>query len=269
MENIKINKKTNRITFASIIPAIDPPDLLNIQLESFEEFLQLKVDPLKRENKGLQSVFNANYPVLDNKEFYRLDFIAYYIERPRFSIAECEERGLTFSAPLKAKLRLSTKDEETEEYINTVEQEVYLGNLPFMTNRGTFIINGAERVVVSQLHRSPGVAFSQRIHPNGTPIYSARIIPFRGSWVEFATDINHIMYVYIDRRKKFPATTLLRALGYENNEDILNLFNMVEKIDVKDLDEKEHAGRLSADDIIDTTTGEIRSEEHTSELQSH
>lgn len=203
MDKYKVNKKNNRISFGSITPAIEQPNLLNIQVESFEDFLQLKTSKEEREDKGLQAVFNHNFPILDSKEFFRLDFIEYNIEKPRYSIPECEERGLTHNAPLKAKLRLSTRDDETEEYVNSVEQEVYLGNLPFMTDRGTFIINGAERVIVSQLHRSPGVAFSQTVHPNGTPIYSARIIPFRGSWVEFATDINHIMYVYIDRRKKF------------------------------------------------------------------
>lgn len=257
MEKQKINKSTGRITFASIPTALKVPDLLNIQLESFEEFLQAKVPPSQRENKGLQAVFNQNFPILDNKEFYRLDFIEYYIEKPRFSIAECEERGLTYSAPLKAKLRLSTKDEETGEYVNTVEQEVYLGNLPYMTERGTFIINGAERVIVSQLHRSPGVAFAQTFHANGTPIYSARIIPFRGSWVEFATDINNILYVYIDRRKKFPSTTLLRALGYETDEQILNLFDLIEEVPVKHLDSEKHTGRIAANDVIDTKTGEI------------
>ena len=257
MNNKKINKSTNRISFASITNAIKVPDLLNIQVESFEDFLQLKVKPSQREDKGLQSVFNANFPIHDNKEFYRLDFIEYSIEKSRFSIPECEERGLTYSAPLKAKLRLSTKDEETEEFVNSVEQEVYLGNLPFMTESGTFIINGAERVIVSQLHRSPGVAFAQTVHPNGTPIYSARIIPFRGSWVEFATDINHVMYVYIDRRKKFPATTLLRALGYITDEEILNLFSLVEKVAVKNITVEDFTGRVVADDVIDTTTGEI------------
>ncbi|MBU2491307.1 MAG: DNA-directed RNA polymerase subunit beta [Bacteroidetes bacterium] len=257
MDNRKINKKTNRITFASITPAIELPDLLNIQLESFEEFLQLKVAPSKRKPFGLQAVFLDNFPILDNKEYYRLDFLDYHVEKPRFSMAECEERGLTYSAPMKAKLRLSTKDDETGEYVNTVEQEVYLGNLPFMTNRGTFIINGAERVIVSQLHRSPGVAFAQTVHPNGTPIYSARIIPFRGSWVEFATDINHILYVYIDRRKKFPATTLLRALNYTTDEEILNLFKLIEEVKVKDLDVETHLGRIAADDVIDLATGEI------------
>ncbi|MFA5803826.1 MAG: DNA-directed RNA polymerase subunit beta [Melioribacteraceae bacterium] len=257
MEKQKINKSTGRITFAQISQTVKVPDLLNIQLDSFEEFIQLKVLPAQRENKGLQAVFNTNYPIFDNKEFYRLDFIEYYIEKPRFSMAECEERGLTYSAPLKAKLRLSTKDDETGEYVNSVEQEVYLGNLPYMTGRGTFIINGAERVIVSQLHRSPGVAFAQTVHPNGTPIYSARIIPFRGSWVEFATDINNILYVYIDRRKKFPSTTLLRALGYETDEQILNLFNLIEEVTVKHLSIDKHIGRIAANDVIDTATGEI------------
>ena len=268
MKEHKINKKTKRITFAEIQSAIKVPDLLNIQVESFEEFLQLKIHPSKREDKGLQAVFNSNFPILDNKEFYRLDFIEYAIEKPRFSIPECEERGLTFSAPLKAKLRLSTRDDETQEYVNTVEQEVYLGNLPFMTGSGTFMINGAERVIVSQLHRSPGVAFAQNVHPNGTPIYSARIIPFRGSWVEFATDINHILYIYIDRRKKFPSTTLLRALGYETDEAILRLFSLIEEVEVKKLNTDNHTGRIVAEDVIDLATGEIfaaRDEELTEE----
>lgn len=256
MENFKKNKKNNRITFSSIISAIDSPDLLNVQLESFEDFLQLEVEPDKRENKGLQSVFLSNFPIFDNKEFYRLDFISYSIEKSRYSIRECQERGLTYASPLKAKLRLSIKDDETEEYINSVEQDVYLGNLPFLTESGTFIINGAERVIVNQLHRSPGVAFSQSVHPNGTPIYSARIIPFRGSWVEFATDINHVMYVYIDRRKKFPATTLLRALGYTTDEEIFRLFNLISEVKIKELDAS-YIGRLSAEDLIDTQTGEI------------
>ncbi|MDP4173202.1 MAG: DNA-directed RNA polymerase subunit beta [Bacteroidota bacterium] len=246
-----------RISFARISSTTDVPDLLDIQIESFEEFLQSKIAPSKRENKGLQAVFLSNFPILDNKEFYRLDFIEYYIERPRYSIVECEERGLSFSLPLKAKLRLSTKDPETEEYVNSVEQEVYLGNLPYMTNKGTFIINGAERVVVTQLHRSPGVAFSQTVHPNGTPIYSARIIPFRGSWVEFATDINNILYVYIDRRKKFPATTLLRALDFTTDEQILDLFNLIETVDVKSLNSDATIGRVVAEDVFDMTTGEI------------
>jgi DNA-directed RNA polymerase subunit beta len=247
----------NRISFGKISSVIDPPDLLSIQNDSFEDFIQVRVLPANREFKGLQQVFLANFPIFDNKEIYRLDFLEYYIENPRYSVQECLERGLTFSAPLKGKLRLSTKDPETEEFVNSVEQEVYLGNLPFMTDKGTFIINGAERVVVSQLHRSPGVAFAQTIHPNGTPIYSARIIPLRGSWVEFATDINYIMYVYIDRRKKFPATTLLRALGYASDDEILNLFNLIEEINVKKAKLDDFVGRIVASDIFDMSTGEI------------
>ncbi len=252
-----MNNNNHRISFGKISSIIDPPDLLSVQTDSFEDFAQLKILPGKRENKGLQTVFTSNFPIFDNKENYRLDFIEYNIEKPRYSVMECLERGLTFSAPLKGKLRLSTKDPETEEFVNTVEQEVYLGNLPFMTEKGTFIINGAERVVVSQLHRSPGVAFSQTVHPNGTPIYSARIIPLRGSWVEFATDINHVMFVYIDRRKKFPSTTLLRALGYESDEDILNLFNLVEEVDVNKVKIEEYLGRTIASDVFDMSTGEI------------
>ncbi len=247
----------NRISFGRIESVIESPDLLSIQNDSFEDFVQRKVLPSKREYKGLQQVFASNFPIFDNKEIYRLDFIEYYIEKPRYSVQECLERGLTFSAPLKGKLRLSTKDPETEEFVNSVEQEVYLGNLPFMTEKGTFIINGAERVVVSQLHRSPGVAFAQTVHPNGTPIYSARIIPLRGSWVEFATDINYIMYVYIDRRKKFPATTLLRALGFASDDDILNLFQLIEEINVKKAKLEDYVGRVVASDIFDMSTGEI------------
>lgn len=247
----------NRISFSRIKSVLDVPDLLGIQTETFEDFLQQNVPPSKRENKGLQQVFLTNFPVLDNKENYRLDFLEYYVEKPRFTVQECLERGLTYSAPLKAKLRLSTKDQDTQEFINTVEQEVYLGNLPFMTEKGTFIINGAERVIVSQLHRSPGVAFSQTLHPNGTPIFTARIIPLRGSWVEFATDINYVMYVYIDRRKKFPATTLLRAIGYESDEQILKLFDLVEEIPVKKSKPENFVGRMVASDLFDMSTGEI------------
>ncbi len=249
--------ENNRISFGKIPSVLEAPNLLSIQKDTFEDFVQQNVAPGKRENKGLQQVFTSNFPILDNKENYRLDFIEYYIEKPRYSVLECVERGLTFAAPLKGKLRLSTKDTETQDFVNSVEQEVYLGNLPFMTDKGTFVINGAERVVVSQLHRSPGVAFSQTVHPNGTPIYSARIIPLRGSWVEFATDINYVMYVYIDRRKKFPATTLLRALGYATNEEILTLFNLVEEINVKKVKMENYIGRTIATDVFDMSTGEI------------
>ena len=246
-----------RISFGKIPSVIDVPDLLGTQTASFEEFVHFRTPAAKRDNKGLQQVFTANFPIFDNKENYRLDFLEYYVEKARFSVTECLERGLTFAAPLKGKLRLSTKDPETEEFVNSVEQEVYLGNLPFMTVKGTFVINGAERVVVSQLHRSPGVAFSQTVHPNGTPIYSARIIPLRGSWVEFATDINYVMYVYIDRRKKFPATTLLRALGYATDEEILNLFNLIEEVTIKKVDIEDYIGRTIASDVFDMSTGEI------------
>jgi DNA-directed RNA polymerase subunit beta len=248
---------TKRISFSRIPSVVEAPDLLNIQTVAFEEFVQLKTPPTKRENKGLQAVFTTNFPIFDNKENYRLDFLEYYVEKPRFSVQECLERGLTYAAPLKGKLRLSTKDPETQEFVNSVEQEVYLGNLPFMTEKGTFVINGAERVVVSQLHRSPGVAFAQTVHPNGTPIYSARIIPLRGSWVEFATDINYVMYVYIDRRKKFPATTLLRALDFASDEEILNLFDLIEEVTVKKVKIESFIGRTIASDVFDMATGEI------------
>lgn len=247
----------SRISFGRIPSVLESPDLLAIQTETFEDFVQLNTAPDKRENKGLQQVFTTNFPIFDNKENYRLDFLEYSIEKARFSVEECLERGLSYAAPLKAKLRLSTKDPETEEFVNTVEQEVYLGNLPFMTEKGTFVINGAERVIVSQLHRSPGVAFAQTTHPNGTPIYSARIIPLRGSWVEFATDINYIMYVYIDRRKKFPATTLLRAIGYDSDDKILSLFDLVEEVNIKKVNLENYLGRLIASDVFDMSTGEI------------
>jgi DNA-directed RNA polymerase subunit beta len=248
---------SKRISFSRIPSVVEAPDLLNIQTVAFEEFVQLKTLPTKRENKGLQAVFTANFPIFDNKENYRLDFLEYYVEKPRFSVQECLERGLTYAAPLKGKLRLSTKDPETQDFVNSVEQEVYLGNLPYMTDKGTFVINGAERVVVSQLHRSPGVAFAQTVHPNGTPIYSARIIPLRGSWVEFATDINYVMYVYIDRRKKFPATTLLRALDFATDEEILNLFDLIEEVTVKKVKIETFIGRTIASDVFDMATGEI------------
>lgn len=246
-----------RISFGKIKSVIGVPDLLAVQKDSFEEFLQLSEPANKRENKGLQSVFLSNFPIFDNKENFRLDFIEYFIDKPRHSLTECLEKGLTYSAPLKAKLRLSTKDVDTGEFINTVEQEVYLGNLPFMTPKATFVINGAERVIVTQLHRSPGVAFSSNVHPNGTPLYSARIIPLKGSWVEFSTDINYVLYCYVDRRKKFPATTLLRAVGYETDEEILDLFKLTELVTTAKVDMTKFIGRVIASDVFDMTTGEI------------
>ena len=193
-----------RVSFAKIPTVVEYPDLLNVQMESFEHFLQEHIPPHKRKNKGLQQVFLMNFPITDTRENYLLEFVEYYVEKPKYSMRECQERGLTYAVPLKAKLRLSSKAENGKDFSDTIEEVVYLGNLPYMTDRGTFIINGAERVIVSQLHRSPGVFFGESVHPNGTPIFSARIIPFRGSWVEFTTDINNVMYAYIDRKKKFP-----------------------------------------------------------------
>jgi len=225
------NNNGERISFSKIQKILDMPDLLNIQLKSFCDFLQHNVPKEERSNKGLQAVFKSIFPIVDSRENYILEFLEYHVDPPKYSVIECQERGVTYAVPLKAKLRLSSKDEEGESpgFMQAIDQDVYLGNLPFMTNKATFIINGAERVIVSQLHRSPGVFFEENIHPNGTKIYTGRIIPLRGSWVEFITDINDVMYVYIDRRKKFPVTTLLRALGFSSNVDILNLFGLVEK----------------------------------------
>jgi DNA-directed RNA polymerase subunit beta len=248
---------SGRYTFARIPTVVEFPDLLNVQLESFEHFLQERVPAGKRKNKGLQQVFMMNFPITDARDNYLLEFVEYYVEKPKYSMRECQERGLTFAVPLKAKLRLSTKAEDGKEYADTIEELVYLGNLPYMTDRGTFIINGAERVIVSQLHRSPGVFFGESVHPNGTPIFSARIIPFRGSWVEFTTDINNVMYAYIDRKKKFPVTTLLRALGYSSDDEILELFELVEEVKVADVDLKEYVNRIICGDVVDRKTGEI------------
>jgi DNA-directed RNA polymerase subunit beta len=256
--HLKNQVHTNgRISFSRIPKILETPDLLAVQLDSFEQFLQAKVPSSQRKRQGLQFVFEMNFPITDARENYLLEFIEYYVEQPKYSVTECQERGLTYAAPLKAKLRLSTKSENGEGYSDTIEQEVYLGNLPLMTERGTFIYNGAERVVVSQLRRSPGVFFSQSKHPNGTPIYSARIIPLRGSWVEFATDINNVMYAYIDRKKKFPVTTLLRALGYSSDDELLQLFDLIEEVDVRKSDLEEYIDRIICSDVVDTKTGEI------------
>lgn len=251
------NLLNGRIAFAKIPQVIDYPDLLNVQLESWESFLQVNVGSYRRKNKGLQQVFQMNFPISDARENYLLEFVEYYVEKPKYTVLECQERGLTYAVPLKAKLRLSSKIQNGKGYEKTIEQEVYLGNLPAMTHRGTFIINGAERVVVSQLHRSPGVVFSESVHPNGTPIYSARIIPFRGSWLEFTTDISNVMYVYIDRKKKFPVTTLLRALGYSSDDQILELFDLIEEVDIHKADLKDYLGRIICSDFVDRKTGEI------------
>jgi len=248
-----------RISFSKLTQVIDLPDLLDVQLKSFREFLQDDVEPDKREDKGLQAVFTNIFPILDSRENFCLEFSEYYIEKPKYDVYECQERGVTYSVPLKAKLKLSIKDEQGDgkDFADTIEQVVYLGNIPFMTERGTFTINGAERIVVSQLHRSPGVFFDELTHPNGTKLYSARIIPLRGSWVEFTTDINDVLYVYIDRRKKFPVTTLLRALGYSTDDDLLKLFDLVETVKVKDAEFKKAVGKVSIADVIDKETGEL------------
>lgn len=260
----KISKTTSdvvrlreRVSFAENEVGNEYPDLLQIQINAYKEFLQEDVLPELRTNTGLQGAFSINYPIEDASGIFQLEFMEYSIEKPKYNEEECRERELTYSKPLKAKLRLSSKaDKNSEDYIESVEQEVYLGNIPAMTPRGTFIINGAERVIVSQIHRSPGVFFDDALHPNGTRIYTARIIPFRGSWVEFTTDINDVMFAYIDRKKKFPVTTLLRALGYSSDEDILNLFELSQDFDVADLDES-YVGRRIASDVIDMSTGEI------------
>lgn len=246
-----------RIDFARFGKTDLYPDLLNVQLESYEEFLQENVPPSKRVLTGLQKVFHNNFPLEDASSIYQLEFIEYNVERPKYSEQECRERELTFSKPLKAKLRLSSKaDKESEDYIEAVEQDVYLGNIPAMTGRGTFIINGAERIIVSQIHRSPGVFFDDTMHPNGMRIYSARIIPLRGSWVEFTTDIHEVLYCYVDRKKKFPATTLLRALGFSSDVDILTLFDLMDSIQPNDIDDS-FIGRRLASDVVDLNTGEI------------
>ncbi|MBL7988440.1 MAG: DNA-directed RNA polymerase subunit beta [Chlorobi bacterium] len=233
------------------------PDLLDVQLTAYREFLQGELPPAERKMMGLQSAFSGNFPISDAREIFTLEYLEYRVERPKYSEIECRDRELTFAVPLKARLRLSSKaDPESDDFIETVEQEVYLGNIPMMTDRGTFIINGAERVVISQLHRSPGVFFSDAMHPNGTRIFSARIIPFRGSWVEFTTDIQNVMYAYIDRKKKFPVTTLLRALGFSSDDDLLQLFDLTEDVAVSDLN-LDFVDRVIAGDVIDMETGEI------------
>ncbi|MDP4231364.1 MAG: DNA-directed RNA polymerase subunit beta [Bacteroidota bacterium] len=251
--------ENGRVSFSKIPKDYTIPDLLDVQLKSFQEFLQSGIPLSERLATGLESVFQLNFPIVDSRETFVLDYLDYRLEKPRYGIMECQDRGLTYSVPLKARLRLSSKNaaEGTEDYVETIEQEVFLGNLPMMTDRGTFIINGAERVVVSQLHRSPGVFFSESLHPNGTTIFSGRIIPFRGSWVEFTTDINNVLWAYIDRKKKFPVTMLLRALGYSSDEDILDLFEMVQDLDVKKTKFDDYVGRKIAADVIDMSTGEI------------
>ena len=260
---MKLKNTIERQSFAKIKPVLEIPDLLDIQFNSFEDFLQMKIVPDLRKTIGLQGVFQNIFPITDNREELILEFDHYSVEMPKYSVEECQERGVTFAATLKATLRLSRKDtsDDGSPYDNTIESEVYLGSLPMMTDRGTFIINGAERVVVSQLHRSPGVFFGESIHPNGTKIYSARIIPFRGSWVELTTDINDILYAYIDRRKKFPVTTLLRAIGFSTDFEILKLFGFVDEIALSNKNIDKYFGKQIAADIANEETGELILEE--------
>jgi len=254
----------NRVNFGKIKHVAEAPDLLDIQLESFKEFFQLETTPDRRNVEGLFRVFKENFPITDTRNIFVLEFLDYFIDPPRYTIDECMERGLTYAVPLKAKLRLSCNDEEHVDF-QTIVQDVFLGNIPYMTPRGTFVINGAERVVVSQLHRSPGVFFGQSTHPNGTKIYSARVIPFKGAWMEFATDINNVMYAYIDRKKKFPVTTLLRSIGFETDKDILELFGMADEVKADKKTLANQIGRKLAarvlrtwvEDFVDEDTGEV------------
>ncbi|MHC1732438.1 MAG: DNA-directed RNA polymerase subunit beta [Bacteroidales bacterium] len=258
------SNSNERVSFASKKDQLEYPDFLEIQLKSFSEFFQLGTTPENRRREGLYQVFMENFPITDTRNNFVLEFLDYSIDPPRYTIDECIERGLTFSVPLKAKLKLYCTDPEHEDF-DTVIQDVYLGVIPYMTERGTFVINGAERVVVSQLHRSPGVFFGQSIHANGTKLYSARIIPFKGSWIEFATDINNVMYAYIDRKKKLPVTTLLRAIGFEGDKDILEIFNLAEEHKVSKVSIKKLVGRKLAarvlrtwvEDFVDEDTGEV------------
>ena len=253
-----------RFNFGKIKLASQYPDLLEIQLKSFKEFFQLETTPENRMAEGLYKVFQENYPITDARNIFVLEFLDYFVDPPRYSIRECMQRGLTYSVPLKAKLRLSCNDEEHVDF-ETIVQDVFLGNIPYMTPKGTFVINGAERVIVSQLHRSPGVFFGQNFHPNGTKIYSARVIPFKGAWMEFATDINTVMYAYIDRKKKFPVTTLLRAIGFDSDKAILDLFGLAEEIATDKKALKKAIGRKLAarvlrkwtEDFVDEDTGEV------------
>jgi len=261
MSNSTVN---GRINFGKIKQDYELPNLLDIQVKSFKDFFQLETTPDKRSNEGLYRVFQENFPITDARNIFLLEFLDYYIDPPRYSVEECIDRGLTYSVPLKAKLRLSCNDEEHIDF-QTIVQDVFLGNIPYMTEKGTFVINGAERVVVSQLHRSPGVFFGMSYHPNGTKIFSARVIPFKGAWMEFATDINNVMYAYIDRKKKFPVTTLLRAIGYDSDKDILSLFGLADEIDVNKKNLEKNIGRKLAarvlkswmEDFVDEDTGEV------------
>jgi DNA-directed RNA polymerase subunit beta len=256
--------QNSRVSFGKVKHAIEYPDFLDVQLQSFQEFFQLDTPADKREGEGLFMVFRENFPITDTRNIFVLEFLDYFVDPPRYTLQECIERGLSYAVPLKAKLKLSCNDPEHEDF-KTIVQDVYLGTIPYMTPNGTFIINGAERVIVSQLHRSPGVFFGQSIHSNGTKLYSARVIPFKGSWIEFATDVNAVMYAYIDRKKKFPVTTLLRAIGFESDKDILDIFGLSEEVKVSKTGLKKVIGRKLAarvlrtwiEDFVDEDTGEV------------
>ncbi|MEM7574253.1 MAG: DNA-directed RNA polymerase subunit beta [Bacteroidota bacterium] len=259
-----LRAEDNRVNFGKIKLTSHYPDLLEIQLKSFKEFFQLETTPENRVSEGLYRVFQENFPITDTRNIFVLEFLDYFVDPPRYTVPECMQRGLTYSVPLKAKLKLSCNDEEHVDF-KTIVQDVFLGNIPYMTPKGTFVINGAERVIVSQLHRSPGVFFGQNFHPNGTAIFSARVIPFKGAWMEFATDINTVMYAYIDRKKKFPVTTLLRAIGYDSDQAILNLFGLADEVpNTREALEKAIGRKLAArvlrswtEDFVDEDTGEL------------
>ena len=261
---MSVKTQEQRISFSTVKNRVPYPDLLEVQLKSFRDFFQMDSTAENRKSEGLYRVFQENFPISDTRNNYVLEFIDYYIDPPRYSIEECLERGLTYSVPLKAKLKLYCNDDDHEDF-GTVVQDVYFGTIPYMTERGTFVINGAERVIVSQLHRSPGVFFGQSTHTNGTRLYSARIIPFKGSWIEFATDINNVMYAYIDRKKKLPVTTLLRAIGFENDQQILDIFDLADEVKVTKTNLKKAVGRKLAarvlsthvEDFVDEDTGEV------------
>ena len=261
MSHSSISKREN---FASAKGTPPYPDFLDIQIKSFQDFFQLETKSDEREDEGLYNTFMENFPISDTRNQFVLEFLDYFIDPPRYSIQECIERGLSYSVPLKARLKLFCTDPEHEDF-ETIVQDVYLGVIPYMTPSGTFIINGAERIVVSQLHRSPGVFFGQSFHANGTKLYSARVIPFKGSWIEFATDINNVMYAYIDRKKKLPVTTLFRAIGYERDKDILEIFDLAEEVKVSKSGLKKILGRKLAarvlntwfEDFVDEDTGEV------------
>ena len=259
-----LNAEEQRVSFGKIKLTDHSPDLLEIQLKSFQEFFQLETTPENRAHEGLYRVFQENFPISDTRNIFNLEFLDYFVDPPRYTIEECMQRGLTYSVPLKAKLRLSCNDEEHVDF-KTIVQDVFLGNIPYMTGKGTFVVNGAERVIVSQLHRSPGVFFGQNFHPNGTAIYSARVIPFKGAWMEFATDINTVMYTYIDRKKKFPVTTLLRAIGYDSDKSILDLFDLADEVaNTREALTAAIGRKLAArvlrawtEDFVDEDTGEL------------